>query len=206
MASRILGMGDVLTLIEKAEAAFDVEQAEAVRRKLSQGDFTLEDFLDQMRQVRKLGPLQNLVAMLPGVPKELRQADVDERELAGSGDICSMTPTERADVEDQRVAPAAHRQRQRHTAQRGRAAEAVQGGEPDDEGDGWPGKKGKRGRMGMPDLASLRDLGDLRGCPAAGLQPSNLVCSCVHRWKGSRPRVSGRLMRVGRRSSRATAS
>jgi signal recognition particle subunit SRP54 len=96
MASRILGMGDVLTLIEKAEEAFDAEQVAQTQQKLRKGEFTLEDFLEQMRQMRKMGPLQNLVAMLPGVPKELRQAEVDERELARiEAIICSMTPEER---------------------------------------------------------------------------------------------------------------
>jgi signal recognition particle subunit SRP54 len=97
MASRILGMGDVLTLIEKAEAAFDAEEAAVASEKLRTGDFTLEDFLHQMRQMKKMGPLQNLVAMLPGVPKELRDVEVDERELARvEAIICSMTREERA--------------------------------------------------------------------------------------------------------------
>jgi signal recognition particle subunit SRP54 len=96
MASRILGMGDVLTLIEKAEATFDQEQAQQATEKLRKGQFTLDDFLDQMRQVRKMGPLQNVIAMLPGVPKELKNADVDERELARvEAIICSMTAEER---------------------------------------------------------------------------------------------------------------
>jgi signal recognition particle subunit SRP54 len=96
MASRILGMGDVLTLIEKAEAAFDEGEAEKAEAKLRKGQFTLEDFLEQMRQVRKMGPLQNLIGMLPGVPKELRQAEVDEGEMARvEAIICSMTPQER---------------------------------------------------------------------------------------------------------------
>jgi signal recognition particle subunit SRP54 len=96
MASRILGMGDVLSLIEKAEEAFDADVAAKAQEKLRKGDFTLEDFLEQMRQMRKMGPLQNLVAMLPGVPKELRQAEVDESELGRiEAIICSMTPEER---------------------------------------------------------------------------------------------------------------
>src|SRR3989442_67989 len=74
MASRILGMGDVLTLIEKAEATFDQEEAVKAAGKLRQGNFTLEDFLEQMQQVRKLGPIQNIIGMLPGLPKELKGA------------------------------------------------------------------------------------------------------------------------------------
>ena len=66
MADRILGMGDVLTLIEKAEAAFDTEQKERAEEILREGTFTLEDFLDQMQQVKKMGSIQNVIGMLPG--------------------------------------------------------------------------------------------------------------------------------------------
>ena len=98
LASRILGMGDVLTLIEKAEAAFDAEQAQAAEAKLRAGQFTLEDFLDQMRQVRQMGPLQSIVSMMPGIPKQLRDAELDEGELARvEAIICAMTPAERRD-------------------------------------------------------------------------------------------------------------
>jgi signal recognition particle subunit SRP54 len=96
MASRILGMGDMLTLIEKAEAAFEEDEAVKAEEKLRKGQFTLEDFLDQMQQVRKMGPLQNLVGMLPGLPKEARQAEVDESQLGRiEAIIRSMTPDER---------------------------------------------------------------------------------------------------------------
>jgi signal recognition particle subunit SRP54 len=96
MASRILGMGDMLTLIEKAEATFEKEEAEKAGEKLRKGQFTLEDFLDQMQQVRKMGPLQNIVGMLPGLPKEARQAQVDESQLGRiEAIIRSMTPEER---------------------------------------------------------------------------------------------------------------
>ncbi|MET0421085.1 MAG: signal recognition particle protein [Acidimicrobiia bacterium] len=98
MASRILGMGDVLTLIEKAEETFDQEEMVKQGEKLRKGTLTLEDFLDQMRQVKKMGPLQNVLGMLPGVPKELKNAEVDDRELARvEAIICSMTPEERRD-------------------------------------------------------------------------------------------------------------
>ena len=96
MASRILGMGDVMTLIEKAEDAFDQEEAAAAAAKLQKGQFTLEDFLEQMQQVKKMGPLQNLVGMLPGVPKELKKVEIDDREIARiEAIIRSMTPHER---------------------------------------------------------------------------------------------------------------
>jgi signal recognition particle subunit SRP54 len=96
MASRILGMGDVLTLIEKAEQAYDRDEAEKAAAKLQSGRFTLEDFLDQMQQVKKMGPLNNIVGMLPGIPKELRKAEIDDREVARlEAIIRSMTPEER---------------------------------------------------------------------------------------------------------------
>ncbi len=98
MASRILGMGDVLTLIEKAEQAFDEDEMVKAGEKLRKGQLTLEDFLDQMRQVKKMGPLQNVLGMLPGVPKELKNAQVEDTEIARiEAIICSMTPAERRD-------------------------------------------------------------------------------------------------------------
>jgi signal recognition particle subunit SRP54 len=96
MASRILGMGDVLTLIEKAESTFDQQEMEKAEAKLRKGQLTLQDFLDQMRQVRRMGPLQNVLGMLPGVPKEIKNAEIDDREINRiEAMICSMTPAER---------------------------------------------------------------------------------------------------------------
>ena len=98
MASRILGMGDVLTLIEKAEQAYDQDVAAKAAAKLQEGTFTLEDFLEQMQQMKKMGPLQNIIGMLPGVPKELKNAEIDDRELGRvEAIIRSMTPAERND-------------------------------------------------------------------------------------------------------------
>ncbi len=98
MADRILGMGDVLTLIERAEAVVDQEEAEAAAERLQQGQFTLEDFLDQMQQVKKMGPLSGLVGMLPGLPKEVRNAEIDDSMLGPvEAIIRSMTPGERRD-------------------------------------------------------------------------------------------------------------
>ncbi len=99
MASRILGMGDVLSLIEKAEQQVDEKQALDLQEKLKRDQFTLEDFLQQMRQVRKMGPLSGLIGMLPGMGamKGLKDADVDEGELDRvEAIILSMTPGERA--------------------------------------------------------------------------------------------------------------
>jgi signal recognition particle subunit SRP54 len=100
MASRILGMGDVLSLIEKAEQQVDEKQAEDLQEKMRKDQFTLEDFLQQMRQVRKMGPLSGIIGMLPGMGamKQLKDADIDERELDRTeAIILSMTPAERAD-------------------------------------------------------------------------------------------------------------
>jgi signal recognition particle subunit SRP54 len=98
MASRILGMGDVLSFIEKAEKQVDEDEAIALQEKLQRDQFTLEDFLKQMRQVRKMGPLGGLMRMLPGMDgmKQLKGAEIDEGELDRTeAIILSMTPEER---------------------------------------------------------------------------------------------------------------
>ncbi len=98
-ASRILGMGDVLSLIEKVEAAVDQKQVEEVQRKILEDDFTLDDFRDQMRQLRKLGPLESVLSMLPGLGplKNLKDVKVDESQVTRVVAIIdSMTFKERA--------------------------------------------------------------------------------------------------------------
>ncbi len=96
MASRILGMGDLMTLIEKAEATFDTQQKERAEEILRDGSFTLEDFLGQLQQVRKMGPLQQVIGMMPGLPKELKGVEVDDREVVRiEAIIQSMTAAER---------------------------------------------------------------------------------------------------------------
>jgi signal recognition particle subunit SRP54 len=98
LASRILGMGDMLTLIEKAEQVYEKDEAEAAAAKLLEGKFTLDDFLDQLQQVRKMGPLQNLMGMMPGMPKEMRNAEIDEAQVNRvEAIIRSMTRDERND-------------------------------------------------------------------------------------------------------------
>ncbi|MEZ5281659.1 MAG: signal recognition particle protein [Acidimicrobiales bacterium] len=96
MANRILGMGDMLTLIEKAEKVYEEEQAEEAARKMLEGTFTFDDFLEQLAAVKKMGSLSSIVGMLPGVPKELKNADIDEREMARiEAIVYSMTQEER---------------------------------------------------------------------------------------------------------------
>ncbi len=100
MASRILGMGDILSLVEKAQATFDGEKAREMERKIRSQEFTLEDFLEQMQQVKSMGPLEDLLGMIPGVGKQLKgmQGEIDEKELLHvEAIIQSMTVTERRD-------------------------------------------------------------------------------------------------------------
>ena len=85
MASRILGMGDMLTLIEKAEQAFDDREAEAMARKLIEADFTLVDFLNQFQQLRKMGPLGDLLGMIPGARSALSDVEVSDRDISRVG-------------------------------------------------------------------------------------------------------------------------
>ena len=97
LASRILGMGDVETLIDKAEAAFEAEEATETASRLLEGTFTFDDFLATMQQVLGMGNLRSIMGMMPGVPKEMRDADIDEGRIGRiTGMIHSMTPAERA--------------------------------------------------------------------------------------------------------------
>ncbi|MEI2698059.1 MAG: signal recognition particle protein [Microthrixaceae bacterium] len=97
LAGRILGEGDLATLIEKAEEAFEKDEAEAAAERLLAGTFTLDDFLEQMQALKKMGPLSGVMSMLPGVPKEVRDVEIDDRQIARiEGIIRSMTPQERA--------------------------------------------------------------------------------------------------------------
>ncbi len=101
MSSRILGMGDVLSLIEKAQEAFDEKEAEEMARKFREDSFSLEDFRNQLRQIRKLGSLEQIISMLPGMGmmKELKKMQVDEKEFVRMEAIInSMTKDERRNV------------------------------------------------------------------------------------------------------------
>ncbi|MDD2233459.1 MAG: signal recognition particle protein [Desulfitobacteriaceae bacterium] len=96
IASRILGMGDVLTLIEKAQEAFDNKKAQEMERKLRKQEFTLDDFLEQMQQIKKMGSLSSILEMLPGVGKSLKDIKIDEKDTGYiEAIIRSMTPEER---------------------------------------------------------------------------------------------------------------
>jgi signal recognition particle subunit SRP54 len=98
MASRILGMGDVVSLVEKAAETVDMEDAKRLEEKMRKGQFSLEDFLDQLRQMKKLGPLESIIGMLPGGADAIKGADMSKQEKEFShmeAMICAMTPQER---------------------------------------------------------------------------------------------------------------
>ena len=100
MAGRILGMGDVLTLIEQAEKVFEADKAEETAARMLEGQFTLEDFLEQLQQLKKMGPLSGIMGMLPGMPKEMKDAQVgDDQVKLTEAIIRSMTPHERRSPE-----------------------------------------------------------------------------------------------------------
>src|SRR4051812_41992797 len=98
MASRILGMGDVVSLVEKAAEAVDMDEARRLEEKMRKGQFSLTDFLDQLRQMKKLGPLESIIGMLPGGAEALKGADLKKQEKEFKhmeAIICGMTPKER---------------------------------------------------------------------------------------------------------------
>ena len=147
VVSRVLGMGDVLSLIEKAEEAVSIEDAEKLEQKIRQDDFTLEDFRDQLRTIKKMGPLEQIIGMLPGMGGHQGaepRTRAGRRQAAARVEaiINSMTPKERREPSaDQRQPPQAHRQGQRHVGRRGEPpAEAVRPDEEDAQGAwaAWP--------------------------------------------------------------------
>jgi signal recognition particle subunit SRP54 len=167
MASRILGMGDVLTLIETAEQHYDEETATRAAARLQEGQFTLEDFLEQMQQIKKMGPLTGILGMLPGLPKEMKNASIDDGQLGRvEAIIRSMTPGERRDpaiVNGSRRLRIANGSGSttaevnallKQFKEMQKMMKGVGGG----KASGKPGKKGKRGRVtpSLADLSSLR--------------------------------------------------
>ncbi|TVR20376.1 MAG: signal recognition particle protein [Ilumatobacter sp.] len=180
MAGRILGMGDMLTLIEQAEKAFEADQAEQAAAKLMEGDFTLDDFLEQMQQLKKMGPLGSVLGMMPGMPKELKGAEIDDDDLKPiEAIIRSMTREERARPQ---VINGSRRTRiangsgttvgdvNRLVKQFGEMQKMMK--KLGMAGGGKKGKKGKTGGLGalagltgggMPDLSELQGLAEQKG-------------------------------------------
>ncbi|MEI6766878.1 MAG: signal recognition particle protein [Bacteroidota bacterium] len=96
MADRILGMGDIVTLVEKAQEQFNVEEAQKLQRKLAKNEFNLDDFLAQIRQIKKMGNVKDLIGMIPGMGKAMKDVDIEDDAFKGiEAIICSMTPMER---------------------------------------------------------------------------------------------------------------
>ncbi len=100
MADRILGMGDIVTLVEKAQEQFDVEEARKIQKKIAKNQFTFTDFLSQIQQIKKMGNVKDLASMIPGVGKALKDLDMDDNAFKGiEAIIYSMTPSERNNPE-----------------------------------------------------------------------------------------------------------
>ena len=160
MADRILGMGDVMSLIEQADRTMDRDEVAKSASRLMAGQFTLDDFLSQLRQVKKMGSLGGLMRLMPGMSKDMREAanQIDDGEVAKvEAIVCSMTPAERNDTHDDgRLSPQPGRPRLgHHGAGRQRAPQAVQGDAEDDEGDGvgqhaQPPRDAEHGRDEQP--------------------------------------------------------
>jgi signal recognition particle subunit SRP54 len=179
MAGRILGMGDVLSLIEQAEQAFEKDQAEKAAEKLLDGEFTLDDFLEQMQALKKMGPLGNLMGMMPGMPKELKGAEIGDDQLKPvEAIIRSMTPLERRKPEiingsrRSRIATGSGTTvgdvnrlvKQFTEMQKMMKRMGAMSARP-----GKKGKKGKPGRMGFPGMGGLP--GGMPGAGPGGLPP-----------------------------------
>jgi signal recognition particle subunit SRP54 len=191
MAGRILGMGDMLTLIEQAEQAFEKDQAQAAAEKLMDGEFTLDDFLDQMQQLKKMGPLGNLLGMMPGMPKELKGAKIGDDELKPvEAIIRSMTPLERRKPE---LINGSRRTRiangsgttvgdvNRLVKQFGEMQKMMKRMGAMGMGRGGKGKGGKKGKRsfggmpglpGMPGMTGLPDLPGMPGLPSGFPRPN----------------------------------
>lgn len=98
MASRILGMGDVVSLVERAQSVYDVEEAKRLNKKISKNNFDFEDFIQQLQQIKKMGNIKDLMAMIPGVGNKIKDLDIDEGAFKGIESLIqSMTPAERQD-------------------------------------------------------------------------------------------------------------
>jgi signal recognition particle subunit SRP54 len=183
MASRILGMGDVMTLIEQAEQAFEADQAEQAAARMMEGQFTLDDFLEQMQAIKKMGPLKGILGMMPGMPKELKNAELDDDMLIPiEAMIHSMTSEERANPQ---IINGSRRARiaRGSGCDPGEVSRLVkQFGDMQKMmkrmGMGGGGKKGKRGGFpglggmkGMPDMAELEQMMGQAGGLPGGFNP-----------------------------------
>ena len=187
MASRILGMGDVLTLIEQAERAFEADQAEQAAARMMEGEFTLDDFLEQMQAIKKMGSLKSIMSMMPGMPKELKNAEIDDEMLVPiEAMISSMTAEERARPQiingsrRGRIAKGAGVEpgevnrlvKQFGDMQKMMKKMGMTGGGKKGKGKrgGFPGLGGLGGMKDMPDMAELQEMMGQGGPGAPGGQ------------------------------------
>lgn len=100
MADRILGMGDIVSLVEKAQEQFDAEEAKKLQKKIAKNQFNFNDFLSQIQQIKKMGNIKDLASMIPGVGRALKDVDIDDDAFKGvEAIIFSMTPQERENPE-----------------------------------------------------------------------------------------------------------
>ena len=172
MAGRILGMGDMLTLIEQAEQAFEADQAEKAAARLMEGEFTLDDFLEQMQALKKMGPLSGVLGMMPGMPKEIKNAKIGDDDLKPiEAIIHSMTAEERARPQiisgsrRARIAKGSGREpgevsrlvKQFGDMQKMMKKMGMAGGKKGKRG-GLPGLGGLGGLRGMPDMSELEQM------------------------------------------------
>ena len=185
MAGRILGMGDMLSLIEQAEKAFDADQAEQAAARLMEGDFTLDDFLEQMQALKKMGPLSGILGMMPGMPKELKNAKIDDDDLKPiEAIIRSMTFEERArpsiinGPRKARIAKGSGTEtaevsrliKQFGEMQKMMKRMGMGGGKKGKKRGGFPGLGGMGG--GMPDMAELGAMMGQGGLPGQPGKPA----------------------------------
>jgi signal recognition particle subunit SRP54 len=183
MASRILGMGDVMTLIEQAERAFEADQAEQAAARMMEGQFTLDDFLEQMQAIKKMGPLKGILGMMPGMPKELKDAELDDDMLLPiEAMIHSMTSEERANpqiINGSRRARIARGSgcepgevsrlvKQFADMQKMMKRMGMSGGGKKGKRGGFPGLGGMKG---MPDMAELEQMMGQSGGLPGGFNP-----------------------------------
>lgn len=172
MAGRILGMGDMLTLIEQAEKAFEADRAEQAAARLMEGEFTLDDFLEQMQALKKMGPLSGILGMMPGMPKEVKNAKIGDDDLKPiEAIIHSMTAEERARPQiisgsrRARIAKGSGREpgevsrlvKQFGDMQKMMKRMGMGGGKKGKRG-GIPGLGGLGGMRGMPDMSEIEQM------------------------------------------------
>ena len=199
MAGRILGMGDVLTLIEKAEDVYTKEQAEQMQDKLLKAEFTLEDFLAQMQQIKKMGPLQGLLGMIPGMGKALKDVDIDERDMRKVESIIqSLTPAERRDPKllngkrKKRIAAGAGRSAQEINELLKSFTEMQKMMKSLGLGGGTGGGLGVRGGMkAMREMRNMPGLGDLGAGDLGGLEEAFGGMAGVGAGAGGGPAAGG---------------